>query len=92
MCEPYLLQKHKGANFNMTHVKGTLQTVNKSRPQDQFTQDTSKGYEQVARELLVIGDAMETRLVQLGGDPKGDNERMSLQYIICLKIIKDLHC
>lgn len=85
MCEPYLLQKHKEAIFNMDD---TLQTVNKSRPQDQFTQDRRKRCEQTARELRVIGDALETRPLQLEGDPQDNNERMSLQYITCLKIIK----
>lgn len=85
MCEPYLLQKRKEAIFNMDD---TLQTVNKSRPEDQFTQDRRKGCKQIARELRVIGDALETRPLQLEGDPQDDNERMSLQYITCLKIIK----
>ena len=46
--------------FNLL-VKEALERINKSKPQDQLTQDMRSKCGQIARELRFVGDALETR-------------------------------
>ena len=72
------------------HTHGIVNTV---RQQDQFTQDMRKRCEKVARELRVIGDALNARLnrtLHLETAQEYDNKRIYLQYIICLRIVNEL--
>lgn len=68
-------------------AKDTRGIVNTARQQDQFTQDMRKRCEQVARELRVIGDALDTRLnsrLHLETVHEYNNKRIYLQYVMCL--------
>ena len=74
-------------------VKDALKSIDESNPQGQLTQDMRLKCEQVARELRVVGDALETRsqrILDLEAAHQENHWRIELENLVYLEIIKEL--
>ena len=65
-------------------VKDALESMDESNPQDQLNQDMRLNCVQVARELRVAGDALETRF------HRRFQWRIQLENFTCLEFFKEL--
>ena len=73
----------KRAKFDVL-VKDALDSMDESNPQDQLNQDMRLNCLQVARELRVAGDALETRF------QRRFRWRIQLEHFTCLELFKEL--
>ena len=74
-------------------VKDALESIDESDPQDQLTQDMRLNCVQVARELRVVGDALERRFhrgLHLEAVHQENHWRIQLENFTCLEIFKEL--
>ena len=74
-------------------VKDALESIDESNTQDQLTQDMRLNCLQVARELRVVGDALETRFhrsLHLEAVHQENHWRLQLENFRNLEIFKEL--